>query len=94
MNKIEVIEAVSEKTGYSKFISEKVVEAVFEVISDALVSGNKVQFVGFGSFESKLRAPRTGRNPGTNEAVHIPCRRVPVFSPGKPLRVAVNNHKE
>lgn len=62
--------------------AEVALEAVLSIISDALVSGDKVQLVGFGTFESKERAARVGRNPRANIPVNIPAKRVPVFKPG------------
>ena len=65
--------------------AEVALEAVLSIISDALVSGDKVQLVGFGTFESKERAARVGRNPRANIPVNIPAKRVPVFKPGSTL---------
>ena len=89
MNKVELIAAVAEKAGLSKKDSDKAVAAVLESIVDALASGDKVQLVGFGSFEVKSRAARTGRNPRTKEVVEIPASKVPVFKAGKALKDAV-----
>ena len=90
MNKVELIAAVAEKAGLSKKDSDKAVAAVLESIVDALASGDKVQLVGFGSFEVKSRAARTGRNPRTKEVVEIPASKVPVFKAGKALKDAVD----
>lgn len=90
MNKNELITAVAEKAGISKKDSEAAVNAVIETITEAMASGDKVQIVGFGSFEVKIRAARTGRNPQTNEAIEIPACKAPVFKAGKALKDSVN----
>ena len=89
MNKAELIAAVAEKASLSKKDSEAAVNAALEAISTALQDGDKVQLVGFGSFEVKKRAARTGRNPRTKEVVEIPASQVPVFKAGKALKDAV-----
>lgn len=89
MNKNELVSAVAEKAGLSKKDSEKAVAAVFDAITRALVAGDKVQLVGFGSFEVKERAARTGRNPQTKEEITIPASRSASFKAGKALRDAV-----
>ena len=86
MNKAELIAAVAEKSGLSKKDSEAAVTAVLDVITAALKDGDKVQLVGFGSFEVKSRAARTGRNPKTKETIEIPASKVPVFKAGKALK--------
>jgi DNA-binding protein HU-beta len=89
MNKAELVAAVAEKTALSKKDSEKAVNAAFEAITEALVAGGKVQLVGFGSFETKERSARVGRNPRTKEEIQIPASRVPAFKAGKALKDAV-----
>lgn len=89
MNKAELIAAVAEKASLSKKDSEAAVNAALEAISAALQDGDKVQLVGFGSFEVKKRAARTGRNPRTKEVVEIPASQVPVSKAGKALKDAV-----
>ncbi|MBR1566028.1 MAG: HU family DNA-binding protein [Oscillospiraceae bacterium] len=89
MNKAELVAAVAEKTGLSKKDSEKAVNAAFDAISAELVEGGKVQLVGFGSFETKTRNARIGRNPRTKEEIEIPASRVPAFKAGKALKDAV-----
>ena len=89
MNKADLINAVAEKTGLSKKDSESAVAAVVDVITEALIQGDKVQLVGFGSFEVKKRAARIGRNPKTKEEIKIPASKVPAFKPGKALKDAV-----
>ena len=86
MNKAELIAAVAEKAGLSKKDSEAAVTAALDVITAALQEGDKVQLVGFGSFEVKSRAARTGRNPKTKETIEIPASKVPVFKAGKALK--------
>ena len=89
MNKTELIAAVAEKSGMSKKDAEKALAAVVDTLTDAMVKGDKVQLVGFGSFESKTREARMGRNPKTKETIEIPATRVPVFKAGKALKDAV-----
>ena len=89
MNKAELINAAAEKAGLSKKDTEAVLNSVIEVISDALAEDDKVQLVGFGAFEVKSRAERTGRNPKTKEEIKIPASKVPVFKPGRALKDAV-----
>ena len=86
MNKTELIAAVAEKAGLSKKDSEAAVNAALDAITAAPQEGDKVQLVGFGSFEVKSRAARTGRNPKTKETIEIPASKVPVFKAGKALK--------
>ena len=90
MNKAELIAAVAEKTGLSKKDTEAVVSASIEVITESLAQGEKVQLVGFGSFEVKTRAARVGRNPRTKEEIEIPASKLPVFKAGKALKDTVS----
>ena len=90
MNKAELVAAIATKTGESKKASEALVNAFTEVVSDALKGGDKVQLVGFGSFEVRKRAARKGRNPQTKEEIKIPASKAPVFRAGKPLKDLVN----
>lgn len=89
MNKAELINAVAEKADVSKKDAEAVISATLETITAALKEGDKVQLVGFGSFEVKKRAARMGRNPKTKESIEIPASVVPVFKAGKALKDAV-----
>ena len=89
MNKAELSNAVAEKAALSKKDSEAAVNAALEAITGALSDGEKVQLVGFGSFEVKKREARVGRNPKTKEAIEIPASKVPVFKAGKALKDAV-----
>ncbi len=89
MNKSELVSSVADKAGVSKKETEKVVNAVFESITEALDKGDKVQVIGFGSFEVRSRKAREGRNPSTGEMIKIPATRVPVFKPGKALKEKV-----
>ena len=90
MNKAELIAAVAEKTGLSKKDTEAVVTASIEVITESLAQGEKVQLVGFGSFETKARAARIGRNPRTKEEIKIPASKLPVFKAGKALKDTIS----
>jgi len=89
MNKAELISAVAEKAALSKKDSEAAVNAVLETITAALADCEKVQLVGFGSFEVKKREERVGRNPKTKEEIKIPASKVPAFKAGKALKDAV-----
>ena len=86
MNKNELINAVAERANLTKKDSEAAVSAMIDAITDALCEGEKVQLVGFGSFEVKKREARVGRNPKTKEAIEIPATKVPVFKAGKLLK--------
>ncbi len=86
MNKAELINVVSEAAEVSKKDAEVVITATLDAIPDALKEGEKVQLVGFGSFEVKARAARVGRNPKTKEPIEIPASKVPVFKAGKVLK--------
>ena len=90
MNKSELIAAVAEKAQLSKKDADKAVSAVVAAVTDALVAGDKVQLVGFGTFEVSERAARTGINPRTKETVKIAASKAPVFKAGKSLKDAVN----
>lgn len=89
MNKTELIANVAELTELPKKDAEKAVNAVFTSITNALKVGDKVQLVGFGSFEVRFRAARLGRNPRTKQSIKIPASKTPAFKPGKPLKDAV-----
>ncbi|MGF9943958.1 HU family DNA-binding protein [Priestia megaterium] len=89
MKKAELIEAVASKSELTKQDAKKAVEALFETISTTLVKGEKVQLIGFGTFEVRERAERTGRNPQTGEEMTIPATKVPAFKVGKELKEAV-----
>ncbi len=89
MNKAELINAVSEKAEISKKDTESAVNAFTNVVADALVNGDKVQIVGFGTFEVTERAARTGRNPKTGETIEIAASKSPKFKAGKALKDAI-----
>ena len=89
MNKAELINAVAEAADVAKKDAEAVITGSVEAITAALQEGEKVQLVGFGSFEVKKRAARVGRNPKTKEAIEIPASAVPTFKAGKALKDAV-----
>ena len=91
MNKTELVANVAEKAGLSKKDAEKALSAVIESVEEALVEGDKVQLIGFGTFEVKDRAARTGRDPQTGKEIKIAASRNPVFKAGKALKDAVNN---
>ena len=89
MNKVELIAAVAEKAELSKKDAEKAVAAFLEYVEEADASGDKVQLVGFGTFEVRAREARTGRNPRTKETITIPASKQPVFKAGKAFKDAV-----
>lgn len=90
MNKVELVAAMAERSGLSKKDCETALNALTESVTAALKVDDKVQLVGFGSFEVKERAARTGRNPRTNETMEIPASKAPVFKAGKALKDAIN----
>ena len=90
MNKSELVDAIAAKTGATKKASEESLNAILEVIKEALVKGEKVQLVGFGSFETKARAARKGKNPQTGAEMKIPACKAPAFKAGKALKDIVN----
>ena len=89
MNKAELIIAAAEKAGLTKKDTEAAITAAIAVITEKLAEDEKVQLVGFGSFEVKARAERIGRNPKTKEQIKIPASKMPVFKAGKALKDAV-----
>ena len=90
MNKAELVEALASKTNVTKKSAEASLNALVASIEGALKKGEKVQLVGFGSFEVRKRAPRKGRNPQTGKEIKIPASKSPVFKAGKALKEAVN----
>ena len=90
MNKSDLIAAIAAKTGSTKKDAEANLNAFVEVVTEALGKGDKVQLVGFGSFEVRKRAARKGRNPQTKEEIKIPASKAPVFKAGKALKDVVN----
>ncbi len=90
MNKSELVDKMAEKSGLSKKDSDKALNAMLESVEEALTEGDKVQLIGFGSFEVKQRAARKGRNPQTMEEINIPESKAPVFKAGKDLKEMIN----
>ncbi|MGE5328747.1 MAG: HU family DNA-binding protein [Deltaproteobacteria bacterium] len=90
MNKADLVTKISEKSQMSKKDSEKVLNAFMDSIEEALKKGDKIQLVGFGSFEVRERAARKGRNPQTKAEITIPASKAPVFKVGKALKDAVS----
>ncbi|MDO4518029.1 MAG: HU family DNA-binding protein [Bacillota bacterium] len=89
MNKTELIAAVAENAGLSKKDAEVAVKATFDSITDAMTKGEKVQLIGFGTFEVRERAARKARNPQTGEEIEIAASKAPAFKAGKALKDAV-----
>ena len=90
MNKGELITSVAEKAELTKKDAEKALNAIFDSIENALAEGDRVQLIGFGTFEVRTRSARKGVNPRTKEEIDIPASQAPVFKPGKALKDAVN----
>ena len=90
MNKLQLTEAVAAKADVSKKVAAEAVNAILDVIAEALAAGDDVKITGFGGFEVKERAARTGRNPKTGEAVEIPASKYVAFSAGSSLKDKVN----
>ncbi len=89
MNKSDFIAAVAAKDGMDKKVAEKAVNAVLATITDELAKGEKIQFVGFGTFEVRARTEKQARNPKTGEAITVPATKAPVFKAGQALKNAV-----
>lgn len=90
MNKAELIIAVSDKSGMTRKDTEKVVASFLETVTETLKAGDKVQLVGFGTFEAKDRAARKGHNPMTGEEIDIPASKAPSFKAGKAFKDAID----
>ncbi len=90
MNKTQLIDVVATKTGLKKKDAEAAVNAINEAITEALAAGDKVQLIGFGTYEVKCRAARNGRNPKTGATIKIAASKAPAFTAGKALKDAVN----
>mgnify|MGYP002762938515 CR=1 FL=1 len=90
MNKTELVAAMAEKAELSKKDSEKALKAFIDVVSEELQKGEKIQLVGFGTFEVSERAARTGKNPQTGAEIKIPASKAPKFKAGKALKDTVN----
>ncbi|SHE42211.1 DNA-binding protein HU-beta [Atopostipes suicloacalis DSM 15692] len=90
-NKADLIEGVVTKTDLTKKDATAAVEALFDVVTETLADGERVQVIGFGSFEVRDRAARKGRNPQTGDEIEIPATKVPAFKAGKGLKDAVKN---
>ena len=90
MNKTELIAAIAEKTELSRKDAEKALKAFTEVVEEELKKGEKIQLVGFGTFEVSERAARKGRNPQTGETMQIAASKSPKFKAGKALKDAIN----
>jgi nucleoid DNA-binding protein len=90
MNKTQLIEAIAASANLKKKDAEAALNAFTTVVADALKNGDKVQLIGFGTFEVKTRGERTGRNPATGAAIKIPAAKVPAFVAGKGLKDSIN----
>ena len=94
MNRTELVEAMSKKTGLTKKETEASLKAFIDVVGSALKKGDKIQLVGFGTFEVNKRAARKGKNPQTGEVIKIAASKAPKFKPGKALKELVNGKKK
>ncbi len=90
MTKSELIATVADKSGLDRKQADKAVAAIFDSIKKALIEGDKVQIIGFGTFENRTRSARKGRNPRTGAEIDIPASKLPSFKAGKGLKEAVN----
>ena len=90
MNKAELVAAIADKSELSRKNAEKALKAFIDVVTEELVKGEKVQLVGFGTFEVAERPERTGRNPQTKKAIKIPASKAPKFKAGKALKDIIN----
>ncbi|MBP2650769.1 MAG: histone family protein DNA-binding protein [Firmicutes bacterium] len=90
MNKTELVASVADKAGITKKDAEKAINALFTTVEEALAQNDKVQIIGFGTFEVKERQERKGRNPQTGEEITIEASKTPVFKAGKGLKDSVN----
>lgn len=91
MNKTELVAAIAENTQLTKKDSEMALKAFIDVVSEQLKKGEKIQLVGFGTFEVSDRAARTGKNPQTGKTINIPASKAPKFKAGKALKEIINN---
>ena len=94
MNKVELVEAISSDTGLTKKDTEVFLKKFIETVTKALVKGDDVQLIGFGTFKVNKRPARTGRNPATGETIKIAASKTPKFTAGKALKDAVNKVKK
>ena len=94
MNKTELIDAIAAQTGLSKKDAESALNAYTAIVTKALKEDDKVTLVGFGTFEVRPRAARTGKNPQTGEAIKINAAKIPAFKPGKGLKDTINGVKK
>lgn len=90
MTKADLVNLIADKGEYTKKDAEKALSTVVDVITDSLVKGEKVQIVGFGTFEVRERKEKIAKNPKTKETVKVPAKIAPAFKPGKALKDAVN----
>lgn len=90
MNKSELIASLAERTGFSRKDAEKFINSTIEAIENTLCDGNKVQLIGFGTFDVKARSARIARNPRTGDEIKISASKAPVFKAGKALKEKVN----
>lgn len=93
MNRAEFVEAISKESGCTKKDTEAMLKAFIDVTTKAVKKGDKIQLVGFGTFEQTKRAARTGRNPQTGEEIKIKAAKLPKFTAGKAFKDAVNGKK-
>ncbi len=94
MNRKELVDALATKTGSTKADAERAIEALIEIISDTLKTGDSLSLIGFGTFEVRKRAARAGRNPKTGEELKIKAANVPAFKAGATLKATVNSGKK
>lgn len=94
MNRKELIDVLAAKTGSTKADAERNISALIDIITSTLKKGDSIALIGFGTFEVRKRAARTGRNPATGAELKIKASKVPAFKAGAPLKAAVNGSKK
>jgi DNA-binding protein HU-beta len=94
MNKAQLVEAIAKEANTSKKDAEAMLKAYVDIVTKTVKKGDKVQLVGFGTFEQRKRAARKGKNPKTGETIKIPAAKVPVFRAGAAFKAAVNGKKK
>lgn len=90
MNRTELVAAIAEKTDLTQKATEKILAAILATVKETVACGDKVQLIGFGTFDSRKRSERTGHNPATGEEIKIPAATVPAFKAGKAFKAMVD----
>ena len=91
MTRSDLIEQLAASKNLNKVTAESIIQEIFGGMADALIAGNRIEIRGFGSFRTRQRKPRVGRNPKTGDRVDVPAKKIPFFKPSKELKDVVNN---